>query len=96
MHSVHYASVLAQDDRIGEIHFLNEPNLVDDASNRWRWSELEPEVSVNIGDGIERHLSDRQVGAGSDEIVNVPSIQPIRAGSPLCQPSVRQIELLIH
>src|SRR5664280_417653 len=59
MHSVHHPSVRTQDDRIGEIHLLNEANVVDDAPDGRSWPGVEPEVSVDVGDGIESYIGDR-------------------------------------
>ncbi len=59
VHAVHHTPVRTQDDRIREIDFLNQPNVVDDPPDRWRRSEREPEVRVDVSDGIKRDLSDR-------------------------------------
>jgi hypothetical protein len=81
MHSVHHAAVRTQDDRVGTVYILNKAHVVDKPSDSWRRPKLKPEISVYIGDRVERHLSNRKVGAGSDEVVNVPGIQTVGTGS---------------
>jgi hypothetical protein len=66
MHTVHDPPICSQDGRKRKVNFLDESNMVNDPSNSWGRAELEPEVSVNIGDRSQAgsHVTNRKVLQG--------------------------------
>ncbi len=78
MHSIHHSTIGAEDDRIGKVNFLDEPNVLYHLTDGGDFgASIEPIVSVYIGDGLERNFPDWKIGAQADESVDVPSVEPI-------------------
>jgi len=88
MHTVHHTAVGANDDRIREVHLLNQPDVLDDLADGSRIALVEPLDRVELPDRAEVDLVDIERGAESDETIDIPGVEAVLTGP--------QVVLLAH
>lgn len=72
MHPVHDSTIDSEDDRVRQIRCLNKTHVVGYVAH----GELRPVRSVQLPDGVDRHLFDREIAAQLDEAVHIPRVEP--------------------
>jgi hypothetical protein len=78
VHPVHDTTVVPQDDRIGKIHFADEPGMLDDLAHRGEFGAvIEPVHRVDLADGVHRHSLDRQIPAQRDQAIHIPGAKAL-------------------
>lgn len=81
VHAVHHPSVMAEDDGIGQVDFLNEPHMVDHASHsRTVGLVVKPVDRVHLPYRGELHLSDWEISAEFDQPVDIPGVETVISG----------------
>jgi hypothetical protein len=81
MHPVHHTTVEPEDDRMRQIHFLNQPNVIHHPPNCWPLKLIiEPIDGVDLLDRCQLHFSDRKCTTQLDQSVDVPRVEAVFAG----------------
>ena len=78
VHSVHASSIASENDRVGEVSFLNKAEMFDHPPHRRNdGSEVKPVVRLDLLNGVERHLFYGKVLAQLDQPIYVPGVEPL-------------------
>lgn len=81
MHSVHDASVTAEDDGMGHVDFLDQANMLDDIADcRKIHFIVEPIDRVHLAYRSDVHLFDWEASAEADQRVDIPRIKSLASG----------------
>ena len=77
VHTVHHATIKGQDDRLGQVGFVDEPCVAGNGPAGRCVIAAEPMGFVKFGNLCEGNSLNRQVGAKFNQTIDIPGQQPL-------------------